>query len=83
MKIAEKPHRWKDFPHYGETTVQEIKTVFGLYLSGAFKNNHRQLMILVWKYSVPQLTTGDSNFWYHAYALFGRYWKKNQFNLCK
>lgn len=44
QRIAEKSEKWKASPHYGETNVPEIKAVFGLlYLSGAFRNNHRHL----------------------------------------
>ena len=48
-KMASKSSEWKDSPHYSETSVPEIKAVFGLlYLAGAFRNNHRHLYEL-WK----------------------------------
>lgn len=43
-RIAEKSEKWKNSPHYVETTVVEIKSLLGLlYLAGVFKNNHRNL----------------------------------------
>lgn len=43
-RIKEKSEKWKSSAHYGETTVVEIKALLGLlYLSGVFRNNHRNV----------------------------------------